>query len=113
MHKQLREHHMSAGHSLPVVTRFFWPPEMPLIISEPTGMSEQTCTTGLLLKGAILEELQWLADSQTADCRLGLAGWLCTPLPALTTQRDSWHAQSYAGAEQELGLTSRPRMRMM
>ena len=29
--------------ALPVVTRFFWPPEIPRIIAEPTGMSAQTC----------------------------------------------------------------------
>lgn len=57
-HKQLKELEVSAGlpcqkiHEsqnqracTPVVTRFFCPPEMPLIISLPTKVSAQTCTS--------------------------------------------------------------------
>ena len=32
------------AHCLPVVTRFFWPPLMPLIIALPTGVSAHTCS---------------------------------------------------------------------
>ena len=65
---------------LPVVTRFFWPPEMPLIISEPTGMSAQTCKTGMCddsLMGAII----WPSLSIMAQTTLGV---LLRPLGALS-----------------------------
>ena len=49
---------MEMGH-IPVVTRFFSPPEMPLLISSPTIMSAQISNPSICYTDNVKERKAW------------------------------------------------------
>ena len=81
------------SQALPVVTRLLCPPEMPLTMSEPIGMSAQACTHLLLLTTVSKYLLRHAALLRmTCGCiALSLRVQACSPAGSACLQaRCSW-----------------------